>query len=29
MMTAITTVSKNERGYTHEEVKKHNIIYAG
>ena len=27
MMTAITTLLKNERGYAHEEIKKQNIIY--
>lgn len=27
MMTAITTVLKNERGYAYEEIKKQNIIY--
>ena len=27
MMTAITTLLKNERGYAYEEIKKQNIIY--
>ena len=27
MMTAITTLLKNERGDPHEEIKKQNIIY--
>ena len=27
MMTAITTVLENERGYAYEEIKKQNIIY--
>ena len=27
MMTAITTLLKNERGYAYEEIEKQNIIY--
>ena len=27
MMTAITTLLKNERGYAYEEIKKQDIIY--